>query len=121
MNLQRIGVIGAGQMGSGIAHVCALAGYDVYLNDIKRDQIEHGIDVIGGNLSRQVARGKISDADKDRAMKHIHSAPSLDALCDVDLAIEAATEDEQVKRKIFHDLCPKISKNAMIATNTSSI
>jgi len=121
MNLQRIGVIGAGQMGSGIAHVCALAGYDVYLNDIQRDRIEHGIDVIGGNLSRQVARGKISDADKDRAMKHIRPAPSLDAFNEIDLAIEAATEDEQVKRKIFQDLCPKISKTAMIATNTSSI
>ncbi len=121
MNLQRIGVIGAGQMGSGIAHVCALAGYDVYLNDIQRDRIEHGIDIIGGNLARQVARGKISDADKDRAMKHIHPAPSLDAFKDIDLAIEAATEDEQIKRKIFQDLCPKISKTAMIATNTSSI
>src|SRR6202158_2124145 len=121
MNLQRIGVIGAGQMGSGIAHVCALAGYDVLLNDIQRDRIEHGIEVIGGNLSRQVARGKISDADKDRAMKHIRPAPSLDAFGDIDLAIEAATEDEQIKRKIFQDLCPKISKTAMIATNTSSI
>ena len=121
MNIQRIGIIGAGQMGSGIAHVCALAGYDVLVNDIKREQIEHGIEAIAGNLSRQVARGKISDADKDRAMKHIRPAPSLDAFGDIDLAIEAATEDEQVKRKIFQDLCPKIGKNTMIATNTSSI
>jgi 3-hydroxybutyryl-CoA dehydrogenase len=121
MNLQRIGVIGAGQMGSGIAHVCALAGYDVLLNDIQRDRIEHGIEVISGNLSRQVARGKISDADKDRTMKHIRPATSLDAFNDIDLVIEAATEDEQVKRKIFQDVCPKIGKNTMIATNTSSI
>ena len=121
MNVQRIGVIGAGQMGSGIAHVCALAGYDVLINDISRDRLEHGIEVISGNLSRQVARGKISDADKDRTMSHIRPATSLDAFGDVDLAIEAATEDEQVKRKIFQDLCPKISKTAMIATNTSSI
>jgi 3-hydroxybutyryl-CoA dehydrogenase len=121
MNVQRIGVIGAGQMGNGIAHVCALAGYDVLLNDIQRDRIEHGIDQISGNLSRQVARGKITDADKDRAMKHIRPAPSLDSFGDIDLAIEAATEDEQVKRKIFQDLCPKLSKVAMIATNTSSI
>jgi 3-hydroxybutyryl-CoA dehydrogenase len=108
-------------MGSGIAHVCALAGYDVLLNDIARDRLEHGLEVISGNLSRQVARGKISDADKDRTMNHIRPATSLDQFGDVDLAIEAATEDEQVKRKIFQDLCPKISKNTMIATNTSSI
>ena len=79
MNVQRIGVIGAGQMGSGIAHVCALAGYDVLLNDIARDKLEHGIEVISGNLSRQVARGKISDADKDRTMKHIRPANSIDS------------------------------------------
>ncbi|MBI1211393.1 MAG: 3-hydroxybutyryl-CoA dehydrogenase [Alphaproteobacteria bacterium] len=121
MNVQRIGVIGAGQMGSGIAHVCALAGYDVLINDIERDKLEHGLEVISGNLSRQVARGKISDADKDRTMNHIRPVNSLEAFNEVDLAIEAATEDEQVKRKIFHDLCPKIGKNAMIATNTSSI
>ena len=121
MNLQRIGVIGAGQMGSGIAHVCALAGYDVLINDIARDRIEHGIETINGNLSRQVARGKISDADKDRTMKRIQPAVSIDAFKDVDLVIEAATEDEQIKRKIFQDLCPKIGKNTMIATNTSSI
>jgi 3-hydroxybutyryl-CoA dehydrogenase len=121
MNVQRIGVIGAGQMGSGIAHVCALAGYDVLLNDIARDKLEHGLEVISGNLSRQVARGKISDADKDRTMNKIRPATSLDMFKEVDLAIEAATEDEQVKRKIFQDLCPKIGKNTMIATNTSSI
>jgi len=121
MNVQRIGVIGAGQMGSGIAHVCALAGYDVLINDIARDKLEHGIEVISGNLSRQVARGKISDADKDRTMNHIRPANSIEAFNDVDLVIEAATEDETIKRKIFQDLCPKIGKNTMIATNTSSI
>src|SRR5262249_41821911 len=100
---------------------CALAGYDVLINDIARDKLEHGIEVISGNLSRQVARGKISDADKDRTMKHIRPAVSIDAFNDVDLVIEAATEDETIKRKIFQDLCPKIGKNTMIATNTSSI
>ena len=121
MNIERIGVIGAGQMGNGIAHVCALAGYDVFLNDIKRERIDHAFEVISGNLSRQVARGKITDADKDRTMKNIHAAPSLDEFAKVDLAIEAATEDEKIKRQIFIDLCPKLSKKAMIATNTSSI
>jgi len=121
MNIERIGVIGAGQMGNGIAHVCALAGYDVLLNDVKPEAIEQAFEVISGNLSRQVARGKISDADKDRAMKHIHPAKSLDEFSKVDLAIEAATEDEKVKKQIFIELCPKLSKDAMIASNTSSI
>jgi 3-hydroxybutyryl-CoA dehydrogenase len=121
MEIQRIGVIGAGQMGNGIAHVCALAGYDVLLNDVKRERLDAAFEVISGNLSRQVARGKISDAEKDRALKHIHATPSLDEFAKVDLAIEAATEDEKVKKAIFIDLCPKLSKKAMIATNTSSI
>jgi 3-hydroxybutyryl-CoA dehydrogenase len=121
MNIERIGVIGAGQMGNGIAHVCALAGYDVLINDVKRERIDASFEIISGNLSRQVARGKISDADKDKALKRIHAAPSLDEFEKVDLAIEAATEDEKVKKQIFRDLCPKLSKNAMIATNTSSI
>jgi 3-hydroxybutyryl-CoA dehydrogenase len=121
MEIQRIGVIGAGQMGNGIAHVCALAGYDVLLNDVKREKLDAAFEAISGNLSRQVARGKISDADKDRALKHIHATPSLDEFAKVDLAIEAATEDEKVKKAIFVDLCPKLSKKAMIATNTSSI
>ncbi len=121
MNIERIGVIGAGQMGNGIAHVCALAGYDVLINDVKRERIDASFEIISGNLSRQVARGKISDAEKDKAMKRIHAAPSLDDFERVDLAIEAATEDEKLKKQIFRDLCPKLSKNAMIATNTSSI
>jgi 3-hydroxybutyryl-CoA dehydrogenase len=121
MEIQRIGVIGAGQMGNGIAHVCALAGYDVLLNDIKSEKLDAAFEAISGNLSRQVARGKISDADKDRALKHIHATPSLEEFAKVDLAIEAATEDEKIKKAIFVDLCPKLSKKAMIATNTSSI
>ncbi|MDZ4868277.1 MAG: 3-hydroxybutyryl-CoA dehydrogenase [Alphaproteobacteria bacterium] len=121
MNIERIGVIGAGQMGNGIAHVCALAGYTVLLNDVKAERIEAAFDIIAGNLSRQVARGKITDADKDRAMHNIQPAKSLDAFRDVDLAIEAATEDEKLKKQIFVDLCPRLSKQAMIASNTSSI
>jgi 3-hydroxybutyryl-CoA dehydrogenase len=121
MNIERIGVIGAGQMGNGIAHVCALAGYNVLLNDVKAERIEAAFEIIGGNLSRQVARGKITDADKDRALKNIQPAKSLDAFRDVDLAIEAATEDEKLKKQIFVELCPKLSKQAMIASNTSSI
>jgi 3-hydroxybutyryl-CoA dehydrogenase len=121
MNIERIGVIGAGQMGNGIAHVCALAGYNVLLNDVKAERIEAAFEIISGNLSRQVARGKITDADKDRALKNIQPAKSLDQFRDVDLAIEAATEDEKLKKQIFIELCPKLSKQAMIASNTSSI
>lgn len=108
-------------MGNGIAHVCALAGYDVLIHDVKKEKIDEAFEIISGNLSRQAARGKITDADKDRAMKLIHAAPSLDDFGAVDFAIEAATEDEKIKRKIFQDLCPKLSKTAMIASNTSSI
>src|SRR5215813_14162089 len=110
VNIDTVGVIGADQMGNGIAHVCALAGYTVLLNDVKAERIEAAFEVISGNLSRQVARGKITDADKDRALKNIQPAKSLDAFRDVDLAIEAATEDEKIKKQIFIDLCPKLSK-----------
>ena len=119
MEIQTIGVIGAGQMGNGIAHVCALAGYDVLLHDVKKEKVDAAFEIISGNLSRQVARGKITDADKDRAMKRIQPAASLDDFSKVDFAIEAATEDEKVKRQIFQSLCPKLSKNAMIARLTS--
>lgn len=121
MDIRRIGVIGAGQMGNGIAHVCALAGYDVLLHDVKAEKLDAAFEIISMNLSRQVARGKISDADKDLALKRIVAAPSIDAFSTVDLAIEAATEDEKIKRQIFIGLCPKLNKTAMIASNTSSI
>jgi 3-hydroxybutyryl-CoA dehydrogenase len=121
MEIQTVGVIGAGQMGNGIAHVCALAGYEVLLHDVKKEKVDAAFDLISQNLSRQVARGKISDAEKDKAMKNIRPAFALDDFSRVDFAIEAATEDEKIKRQIFIDLCPKLRKNAMIASNTSSI
>ncbi len=121
MEIKRIGVVGAGQMGNGIAHVCALAGYDVVLNDIAQDRLDAALKTIDGNLHRQAARGKISDAEMTKAMSRIKTSLSLDAFGDVDLAIEAATEDEQVKRKIFAAVCPKLKKEAMLASNTSSI
>jgi 3-hydroxybutyryl-CoA dehydrogenase len=121
MEIQRIGIIGAGQMGNGIAHVCALAGYDVLLYDIKKEKVDAAFEIISMNMSRQVARGKISDADKDRGMKRINGITSIDEFSKVDFAIEAATEDEKIKRQIFIELCPKLSKTAMIASNTSSI
>ena len=121
MGIERIGVIGAGQMGNGIAHVLSLAGFDVMLEDINADQLGKALDRIGKNMHRQAARGLIKDEAVEPALKRIHTAQNLDAMQDRDLVIEAATEDEGVKRKIFQDLCPRIGKNTLIATNTSSI
>jgi len=121
MGIERIGVIGAGQMGNGIAHVLSLAGFDVMLEDVNSDQLGKALERITKNMHRQAARGLIKDEAVEPALKRIHTAQDLDAMQDRDLVIEAATEDEGVKRKIFQDLCPRISKNALIATNTSSI
>jgi 3-hydroxybutyryl-CoA dehydrogenase len=121
MSIERIGVIGAGQMGSGIAHVLSLAGYDVVLEDVNGEQLEKALDLIRRNMGRQVAAGKINEADVEPAMKRIRTAADLKLMNDRDLVIEAATEDEAVKRAIFKDLCPHLSEKAIIATNTSSI
>jgi len=121
MSIERIGVIGAGQMGGGIAHVCALAGYDVLLEDINKDQLGRAIGTIERNMQRQVARGLIKDDAIPPALKRIHTTQTLDDMKDRDVVIEAATEDESVKRKIFQDLCPRLNSMALVATNTSSI
>jgi 3-hydroxybutyryl-CoA dehydrogenase len=119
--IRTIGVIGAGQMGNGIAHVCALAGFDVILNDVAADRLEAGIKTIQRNMDRQVHRQMITADARDAGMRRIRTATTLDAFGDVDFAIEAATEKEPVKRAIFDALCQKMPKNAMLATNTSSI
>jgi 3-hydroxybutyryl-CoA dehydrogenase len=121
MDIKTVGITGAGQMGNGIAHVCALAGYHVLLNDVSEERVQAGLATIDGNLARQVASGKIGEADRKRAVGLIKPAVSLDAFADVDLAIESATENEAVKRKIFADLCPALRPDAYLATNTSSI
>jgi 3-hydroxybutyryl-CoA dehydrogenase len=121
MSIERVGIIGAGQMGGGIAHVCALAGFDVLLEDINKDQLGRAMGTIEHNMHRQAARGLIKDDSIAPALKHIHTAGSLDDMRDRDLVIEAATEDEATKRKIFQDLCPRLNAKALIATNTSSI
>ncbi len=121
ITLKRIGVVGAGQMGNGIAHVVALAGYDVVLNDLSEDRLKAALDEIRVNMTRQASRGQISGDDMDKALKRITTSTDLAALKDVDLAIEAATEDEQVKRRIFAALCPLLRPDALVATNTSSI
>ena len=121
MSIERIGVIGAGQMGGGIAHVCALAGYDVLLEDINKDQLGRAIGTIERNLHRQAARGLINDEAITATLGHIHTTQTLDDMKDREIVIEAATEDESVKRKIFQDLCPRLNSTAIVATNTSSI
>ena len=121
MAIKTVGVVGAGQMGSGIAHVCALAGFDVLLHDAAADGLEKGIATINGNMARQVASGKLLEDQRAAAMKLIRPANSMEDLAGVDLAIEAATEDETVKRKIFAQLCSVLNPEAILATNTSSI
>ena len=119
--IKKVGVIGAGQMGSGIAHVVALSGYDVVLNDIRADAITKSIELIEKNMARQAQKGGIKESDIKPAIKRIKAGTTQDALSDCDLVIEAATEDENIKRKIFQELCPKLKKSALVATNTSSI
>jgi len=119
--IKSVGIIGAGQMGNGIAHVVAIAGYDVVLNDIKKETVDKARGVIERNMGRQVSRGLITDAEMQAALKRIGYAPDLGAVGDRDLVIEAATEDEAVKRKIFSELCPKLKPGTILASNTSSI
>src|SRR5207253_6834236 len=120
-HIRKIGVIGAGQMGSGIAHVSSLAGFEVKLNDLSSDRIKAGIATINGNMARQVSRKRISEDDRQAALKRIAPADKFDAFEDCDLVIEAATEKEDVKRAIFATLCPSLKRDAIIGTNTSSI
>ena len=119
--IAKVGIIGAGQMGSGIAHVAALAGYTVALNDLKRESFEKGVEAIDKNMARQIAKGAISNTAKDKALKLISFAPNLEAFGDCDLVMEAATEDEDLKHKIFAALCPHLKPTAILASNTSSI
>ncbi|MGB7658657.1 MAG: 3-hydroxybutyryl-CoA dehydrogenase [Pseudolabrys sp.] len=121
VKIQSIGVIGAGQMGNGIAHVCALAGYSVLLNDLEADRIKAGMATINGNMARQVTKKAISEEDRKNALARIKPAEKYDAFSGCDLVIETATEKEDVKRKIFGELCSSLKSDAILATNTSSI
>jgi 3-hydroxybutyryl-CoA dehydrogenase len=120
-SIRKIGIVGAGQMGNGIAHVCALSGFNVLLNDVAPDRITEGLATISGNLARQVSRQRISDEERQAAIKRIAPANTLDELGDCDLVIEAATEQEETKRKIFAALCPSLKPETIVGTNTSSI
>jgi 3-hydroxybutyryl-CoA dehydrogenase len=120
-DIKTVGIIGAGQMGGGIAHVCALGGYDVLLNDVDREKIDASLAMIGRNMARQVSRGIVDQADMTAALARIKPAASLKAIGAADLAIEAATEDEEVKKQIFAALRPHLSPDTLLASNTSSI
>ena len=121
MEIKHVGVIGAGQMGNGIAHVFALAGYDVALHDVSEAALEKAIAIIRGNLDRQVGRGRITAEQRDEAMGRITAQKELAALGATDLVIEAATEREALKRQIFEGLAPHLGAHTILTSNTSSI
>ena len=121
MALERIGIIGAGQMGTGIAHVLALAGYDVVLDDLNKEALSKALDRIEKNMQRQAAKGAIGEDAIKPALARIRTTSTMEDLRDRELVIEAATEDEAIKKKIFQDLSARLNDKAMVATNTSSI
>ena len=119
--IKKVGVIGSGQMGHGIAHVAALAGLDVVLNDVSDERLKSAMATINGHLSRQVAKQIITEDARKKALERITSTETLDGLSDCDLVIETAVEKEEVKRKIFHELCAILKPEAIVASDTSSI
>ena len=119
--IEKLGIIGAGQMGNGIAHVAAQAGISVVLLDVAQAQLDKAMATIAKNMDRQVQKGTVTQADRDAAIARIAQTTDTAALGDCDLVIEAATENEELKKKIFTALCPKLRPDAILATNTSSI
>jgi 3-hydroxybutyryl-CoA dehydrogenase len=121
MEIRKVGIVGAGQMGNGIAHVFALAGFEVILNDIRREALEGAVAAIQRNLDRQVSRGKATAEDVAAAMARITTSVVLTDIARTDLVIEAATERETIKQAIFEDLVPHLGPHTILASNTSSI
>ena len=121
VDIKTVGVVGAGQMGTGIAHVCALAGYQVMLHDLSRERIDAGLVTSERNLARQVSRGIIDDAAMKSALAHITVAETLPEVAQTDLVIEAATENEALKKQIFKSIEPHLGAATLLASNTSSI
>lgn len=121
MEIRKVGVVGAGQMGSGIAHVFSLAGYEVLLNDISAEGLNKALSTIERNMERQVSRGKVSAEDKAAALGRIRTTQTLTDIARSDLVIEAATERETVKQAIFEDLVPHLLPHTILTSNTSSI
>jgi 3-hydroxybutyryl-CoA dehydrogenase len=121
MGIEKVGIVGAGQMGSGIAHVFALAGYEVVLQDIEELVLTRAMESIRGNLDRQVRRGKVSEADRDAALGRIRTTLDLREVGPTDLVVEAASERETIKQAIFEDLGPHLRPHTILTSNTSSI
>ena len=121
ITISKVGIIGAGQMGSGIAHVCALSGFDVVIFDISDEQLKKAVNNIVKNIGRQVNKGFVSESDKQAALTRIKTGSAMTVLGDRDVVIEAATENEELKKKIFRDLCPYLKADALLCSNTSSI
>ena len=119
--INKLGVIGAGLMGNGIAHVAALSGIPVVLMDVQQQALDRALATMAKNMERQVSKGSISGADRDAALARIVTATDNSAFADCDLVIEAATENEEIKKKIFAALCPVLKPDALLASNTSSI
>ena len=119
--INNVGVIGAGQMGGGIAHVCALAGYNVKLSDVDEGRLGESLETMSENMERQVAKGKISSDDKQKALGLIETGTEISIFSGCDVVIESATENEEVKKQILRKLCPHLKPEALICTNTSSI
>jgi 3-hydroxybutyryl-CoA dehydrogenase len=121
MQIKTVGVVGAGQMGCGIAQVAAAAGYKVHVFDLNQDRIEAGLATINGNLARLVSSSKLEETERKATLERITGSSDIQDMAQVDLAIEAATEDETVKRKIYAQICPVLKPEAILATNTSSL
>lgn len=121
MSIERIGVVGAGQMGNGIAHVCALAGYEVLITDISADALTAAVTNVTKNMDRQVSKGLISEDEKSEALRRLNTTLTLTDLGPTNLVIEAATEREAVKHAIFEDLIPHLKPDTILTSNTSSI
>ncbi|AFQ09634.1 3-hydroxybutyryl-CoA dehydrogenase [Bacillus pacificus] len=121
MSVQKIVVIGAGQMGSGIAQVCAMAGYDVKVQDLKQEQLDRGLAIITKNLARQVEKGRMKEEEKEATLNRLAVTLDLDCVKEADLIIEAAVEKMDIKKKIFANLDEIAPEHAILATNTSSL
>ena len=121
VDITRIGIVGAGQMGNGIAHVCAIAGLSVTIVDIKTEALSKGMATMARNMDRQVNRSIISSDDRDAALARVNTSTQYDAFADVDFVLEAATEKEDIKHAIFKTLMPKLKPSCLVASNTSSI
>jgi 3-hydroxybutyryl-CoA dehydrogenase len=121
MAIKNIGIVGAGQMGCGIAHVSSLAGYKVQIYDLAADRVQGALATINGTLARAVSSGKLTEEERDAALSKISGSDNVNDLAAMDIVIEAATEDESVKRKIYAHVCPVLKPEALLATNTSSL